>query len=298
MKALAPVVVFCYNRPLHLQRTLESLAANPLAADSDLIVYSDGPRTEHDAENVKVIRTYLGRLAGFRSVEVKASAKNKGLARSVIEGVSAVIDRFGRAIVMEDDLLCTVDFLQYMNDGLDTFEENPLVMSISGYSFGLSALPDYPEDTALVLRASSYGWATWKDRWAKVDWAVSDFGELMNSAEKKDRLKDAGEDILPMIIKQQKGLINSWAVRWTYHHVKAGGYCLVPVRSKIKNIGDDGSGSNPVAATLGQHLSYGEGEVRLNPGILPDPRITRYIRRNNRPSLYRRVINWFRFRVW
>lgn len=296
--SFAPIVIFCYNRRDHLKSTIDALALNPLAKDSDLILFSDGPRKESDTEKIEGVREYLATITGFRSVTVHARKENMGLGRSIITGVSEVLRQYGKAIIMEDDLISTPDFLAYMNDALTTFEENPLVFSVSGYSFGIGAVASYPQDAALVFRASSLGWATWKDRWEQVDWKVSDFAEFMDSSERQDRLKDAGEDILPMIIKQQRGLINSWAVRWTYHHVKYGGYCLIPVHSKIKTIGDDGSGSNPVAATLYQDLGYGEGPVRLNPGILPDPAITRFIRRNNRPSLYRRVINWFKFRVW
>ena len=295
---LAPIVIFCYNRPDHLQRTVEALAANSLAARSELIVFSDGARKEADEPQIEAVRAYLATVSGFRSVRVVAAPRNKGLARSVIEGVTEVVSTYGKVIVMEDDLLCTPDFLVYMNDAIQTFGENPLVFSVSGYSFGTGAVSSYPDDTALVLRASSLGWGTWKDRWEKADWQVSDFGEFMNSTERQNRLKDAGEDILPMIIKQQRGLINSWAVRWTYHHVKYGGYCLIPVRSKIRTIGDDGSGSNPVAATLRQNLGFGEGAVHLNPAIQPDAAITRFIRRNNRPSLFRKVINWWKFGVW
>lgn len=296
--SLAPIVIFCYNRQDHLKSTVDALTLNDLAKESDLIVFSDGPRKESDEEKIEGVRTYLATVSGFRSVSIHARKENMGLARSIITGVSEVLGQYGKAIIMEDDLLCTVDFLAYMNDGLRTFEENPLVFSVSGYSFGIGAVKRYPEDTALVFRASSLGWATWKDRWERVDWQVSDFPEFMNSPERQDNLKDAGEDILPMIVKQQRGLINSWAVRWTYHHVKYGGYCLIPVRSKIKTTGDDGSGSNPVAATLRNDPGYAEGAVRLNTGILPDPDVTRFIRRNNRPSLYRKVVNWFKFRVW
>ena len=294
----APVVLFCYNRPVHLRQTVDALAANSLAGQTDLIVYSDGPKTPADAEAVHAVRTYLGTVQGFRSLTPYFSEQNKGLARSVIHGVTEVVRSHGKAIVMEDDLVCTTDFLQYMNEGLRVFEDNPLVLSVSGYSFGIGAVAGYNEDTALVYRASSYGWGTWKDRWESVDWEVSDFPGFLKSPERQHRLKDAGEDILPMIIKQQRGLINSWAVRWTYHHVKAGGYCLVPVRSKIGNIGNDGSGSNPVAAALRKGFALDESPVRFNPGLLPDPSVTRFIRKNNRPSLFRRVVNWFKFNIW
>jgi hypothetical protein len=293
----APIVVFAYNRPDHLQETIEALKLNPETSNSDLYVFSDGPRKPEDGDKVAAVRTYVNSLQGFRNVQLVAAPKNKGLARSVIEGVSQVIQERGYAIVLEDDLLCTPDFLSFMNAALLKYRSEANIFSVSGYSFGTSAV-DVKEDTALVFRASSLGWGTWKDRWEKVDWEVRDFAEFLESAERKDALKNAGEDILPMIVKQQKGLINSWAVRWTYHHVKRGGYCLIPRFSKIKTIGDDGSGSNPVAATLKNELHFGERSIDLPDMPQEDLSIRNFIRRNNRPSLYRRIINWYKFRVW
>ncbi|ADQ18294.1 putative glycosyltransferase [Leadbetterella byssophila DSM 17132] len=294
----APIVAFAYNRPDHLKRTLEAVLKNPEAAYSDLYVFSDGPRKESDIEKVEAVRQFIGELKGFKSVELISAPKNKGLARSVIDGVTQVITLRGKAIIMEDDLLCTSDFLSYMNQALEKYENQAHIFSVSGYSFGTGSVKNYSGDTALVFRASSLGWGTWKDRWEKVDWEVKDFEEFLQSPKRKDDIKNAGEDILPMIVKQQRGVINSWAVRWAYHHVKHQGYCLIPRYSKIKTTGDDGSGSNPAASTLKDELHFGERIIHLEDSPKPSEAITRYIRKNNRPSLYRKLINWYRYKVW
>lgn len=294
----APIVVFAYNRPDHLQETIKALQLNPEAEKSALYIFSDGPRKTEDEEKVAAVRSFASTLTGFGAVHVVSAPKNKGLARSVIEGVSQVMQEQGWAIVLEDDLLCTRDFLKFMNAALKQYKNAEQIFSVSGYSFGTSAVTSAQEDTALVFRASSLGWGTWKDRWDNVDWEVTDFQAFLEDPARKDALKNAGEDILPMIVKQQKGVINSWAVRWTYHHVKYGGYCLIPRFSKIKTIGDDGSGSNPVAATLKNELHFGEREINLPEHPKEDPDIRRFIRRNNRPSLYRKLLNLYRYGVW
>lgn len=294
----APIVVFAYNRPDHLQETIAALQLNPEAEKSELFVFSDGPRKPDDAEKVEAVRSFVSSISGFLSVKLIAAPQNKGLARSVIDGVTRIMQEKGQAIVLEDDLLCTRDFLCYMNAALHKYKTNARIFSVSGYSFGTSAVKEVKTDTALVFRASSLGWGTWKDRWEKVDWEVKDFSEFMHSPSRQDALKNAGEDILPMIVKQQRGIIHSWAVRWTYHHVKHGGYCLIPLYSKIKTIGDDGSGSNPVAATLKNELHFGERTITLTEQPTEDKHIRQFIRRNNRPSLYRRLINLYRYRVW
>jgi glycosyltransferase involved in cell wall biosynthesis len=295
---IAPILLFCYNRPAHLKQTVEALQANPLAKNSPLIVYSDGPKNTDEEENVNQVRGYLKSLDGFSSIKLNFSKKNLGLAQSIIQGVSEILENYDNAIIMEDDLVCSTDYLEYMNDALQLYKDNPLIISISGYSFGIVPPQDYTEETALVLRASSWGWATWKDRWEKVDWQVSDYSDFRNSAERINDLKNAGEDIVPMLIKQQQGIISSWAVRWTYHHVKHKGYCLIPLKSKIQNIGTDGSGTNFTTKTKKYQQELSNIPVNFNPNIHPNPDITHFIRISNKPSIYRKLVNFFKFKVW
>ena len=294
----APIILFCYNRPHHLKKTVTALLENPLANQSKLIVYSDGAKSSENQSSVEEVRKYLKTVNGFESIDLHFSEKNTGLANSIINGVTQVLDKYGRAIIMEDDLICTSDYLEYMNNALQLYKDNPQIFSVSGYSFGVVPPSDYNEETALVFRASSWGWATWKDRWEKVDWNVSDFQEFRQNPKRIDELKNAGEDIVPMIIKQQLGIIHSWAVRWTYHHVKHNGYCLIPIKSKIQNIGTDGSGTNFTSKTSRYDLDLDNKPVKLNPAIRPDSVITRFIRVNHKPTFYRKIINLLKFKVW
>lgn len=295
---LAPIILFCYNRPEHLQKTITALQANSLAEASKLIVYSDGAKDSENQPLIEEVRKYLKTVTGFESIEMHFAEKNVGLATSIINGVTDVLNRYEKAIIMEDDLVCSSDYLEFMNNALVIYKDNAQVFSVSGYNFGIVPPQDYREETALVLRASSWGWATWKDRWEKVDWNVSDFQEFRKSPKRINELKNAGEDILPMIVKQQLGLIHSWAVRWTYHHVKYGGYCLIPLKSKIQNIGTDGSGTNFTSKTSRYNQDLDHNLPSLNAKIQPNDGITKFIRCSNRPSFYRKIINLWKFKVW
>src|SRR4029450_7394251 len=104
----APIILFTYNRPKHTQRILDSLAFNAEAKNSLLFIYSDGPKAGASAGTVKNImdtRTIISNDRRFKQVIVTEQPINKGLANSIIEGVTKVIDEYGKVIVLEDDLI-------------------------------------------------------------------------------------------------------------------------------------------------------------------------------------------------
>ncbi|WP_287963196.1 glycosyltransferase [Alcanivorax sp.] len=140
-KRLAPIVLFTYNRPWHTRRTVEALLKNAEARDSDLIVFSDGPRDADAEAKVAEVRQYLRTIRGFESVRIIEREHNLGLAANIISGVTEVVNESGRAIVLEDDLVTSPWFLQYMNDGLNRFEADDRVISIHGYCYPVPGLP-------------------------------------------------------------------------------------------------------------------------------------------------------------
>jgi hypothetical protein len=292
---LAPVVLFCYNRLSLLQQTVTCLQQNPLAADSTLIVFVDGPKsTNDDLPKVQAVRDFVKQITGFKHLIIHESTTNSGLAKSVISGVSQVFESYDKAIVMEDDLLCSSDFLLFMNQALTRYTNDPLICSVTGYIYPFPIPTSYTKDVLLIPRGSSWGWGTWKDRWQQTDWEVQDFANFLESPDQKREFTKAGPDLLPMLIKQRRGLIQSWAVRWTYHHYKTGTYCLHPTKSKITHIGYDGSGTNEHSLRGGEIY---ETAVVFPDTILPDQAVIRNVYRYFSPSLYRRVINWHRYNI-
>lgn len=268
---LAPVVVFCYNRPQHLRQTLEALRRNALANRSPLIVFSDGAKNDRDAGLVAEVRALLSELSGFESIEIVAAAANTGLANSVISGVSQVLRQYDRVIVLEDDMISTTDFLDYMNTALETYQHRQDIFSVTGYTPPLAFPVGYPHDVYLAPRASSWGWGTWRNRWQQADWQVQDFDEIKKDPRRIAQLNEGGNDLWPMLVKQQRGVIDSWAIRWTLAQIQHGAYGLYPVRSKIKNIGTDGSGTNFTFSSQAYGQELAKGLVTLNPELIPDP---------------------------
>ena len=244
---LAPVVLFVYNRVDHTSRVLETLGKNELAKDTELYVFSDAAKSDKGLDKVNAVREHINQKEWqkkFKTVTIVQAEKNKGLAKSVIGGVSEIIEEYGKVIVIEDDLILSPYFLNYMNGALDYYKEDSKIWAISGYSFPMRSLKNYPHDVFYSYRGSSWGWATWDDRWKKVDWEVSDYAALMSSQERQKQFNRGGSDLVNMLRLQMEGKIDSWAVRWVYAQSKLDTYTVYPKHSYLGNGGCDGSGTH------------------------------------------------------
>jgi hypothetical protein len=238
MTELAPIVLFTYKRLDTLQQTVRALAANHLAEKSNLIIYSDGGKTTEDQIIIKSIRTYLKTITGFKTVSIYAAETNKGLATSIINGVSEVMAQYHKAIVLEDDLITSTNFLSFMNQALDQYLHQKEVYSISGYAFDLEK-KGIKEDGYFLNRSWSWGWASWEDRWTEIDWAVKDYIFYENDSSQKKGFSKLGSDVDGMLRKQMNGEVDSWYIRSTFHQFKIKGLSLYPTISKIDNNGFD-----------------------------------------------------------
>ena len=241
MSHLAPIALFVYNRPEHTRRTVEFLRANELASQSDLFVFGDGPKNG-SAGAVEAVRKYIRTIDGFESVTVIERERNFGLSQSVISGMTEVCNGHGRAIAVEDDVLTGPDFLTFMNHGLDRYKSEPRVFSIGGYNLPITTPKTYSYDAFFSYRFHCWGWGTWKDRWEKADWSVKDFPEFRADREKQKRFNQGGDDLSWLLARQMEGKIDSWDTIFAYTHAKHDAGTLLPVSSKVYNIGFDGTG--------------------------------------------------------
>ena len=243
----APIALFVYNRPWHTQQTIEALQKNDLAGQSGLFIFSDGPKNENDAVNVGKVREYIRTVTGFKKITITEKKDNSGLAKSIISGISEIIEQHGKIIVLEDDLVTAPGFLNFINDGLDFYQENKKIFCITGYNFPMSVMKipkGYPHKIYVSPRNGSWGWATWKDRWQKADWDATDYQQFSQNKKLQKEFNYGGEDLSLMLKSQMEGRIDSWSIRWCYSMFKNKGHCVYPVHSFIDNIGCDGSGAH------------------------------------------------------
>ena len=237
--SLSPIAVIAFNRPNLLETTLVSLAANPLANQSDLFIFIDGPREYKPGENEKVneVKAVAQKAVGFKSVTIKASEKNKGLAKSIVGAATELINQYGRVILVEDDLYLSPSFLTYMNTMLQAYEHDARIMQITGYSVKIRRPKRFKCDHYMTRRAHSWSWATWKDRWETVDWEVKDFDELAASKERQKAFCEYGSDLYGMLRGWKKGRNNSWYIRFNYSMHKQGRFSIAPIHSLVRNDG-------------------------------------------------------------
>jgi hypothetical protein len=240
MKQYAPIVLFVYNRPDHTRQTLEALATNLYANESDLLIYSDAPKNQQSEESVQTVRFFIKSIKGFKSITIIERDINWGLANSIIDGVTSVINQYGRVIVLEDDIVTSRYFLQFMNKALDYYENEKKVWHISGWNYPIS--PNGLKDVFFWRMMNCWGWATWKDRWQYFEKNVD---RLIETFSKKDiyrfDINNSARNWV-QVIGNKQGKINTWAVFWNATIFKNEGLCLNPTISFVENIGLDGSG--------------------------------------------------------
>jgi hypothetical protein len=240
--ALAPIVLFVYARPEHTRLTLEALAANVLAKQSDLIIYSDAARGDNEAGQVQAVRSVIHAAKGFRSIDIIERETNYGLSRNIIEGVTEVCRRYGRVIVLEDDIVTGPYFLSFMNATLERYANDSRVWHISGWNYPIdsSGLGD-----AFFWRVMNcWGWATWADRWKHFQKNPQRLVESWDKEKIRHFNLDGAHDFWAQIQANQLGKLNTWAIFWYATIFENDGLCLNPARSFVHNIGHDGSGEN------------------------------------------------------
>lgn len=242
-KNLAPIVLFTYNRLWHTQQTVEALQKNELAKESELFIFSDGGKDEASWQKVNELREYLKTISGFKNITLTFQDENKGLANSIINGVTKIVNEYGKIIVLEDDLLTSPYFLKYMNEALEFYKDEKSVYSITGYSFS-NNISNIDSSYFLKL-TSSWSWATWASKWKEFKREKQDLEDFINNKEEKKEFNfDGSYDSVSMAKKQLENKIDSWAIYWYFSVFKLGGLTLYPAKSLVENIGFDSSGTH------------------------------------------------------
>ena len=241
----APIVMFVYNRADHFEQTYRALSKCPEAKDSVLFVFSDGPKNEAGAAKVQEVR-YALRAAqeecAFKEFHIVESSENKGLKESIISGVSHVLSKYGRVIVLEDDCVVAPSFLGFMNMCLDTYSENSKVGSIAGFMPSMEYLYNAERDVFFAYRSCSMGWATWKDRWDTINWTIPIINRFYEQPKLIRKLNSCGTDRFLRLYRQTKGNSSSWSIRFGAQLVLNDQYTVYPRYSYVSNIGCDASG--------------------------------------------------------
>jgi hypothetical protein len=288
---LAPLCLFVYSRPNETLKTLEALASNYLAEQTELHIFSDAANSKSTEYDVSCVREIIRNTEGFKSIHIYESTTNKGLAKSIIDGVSYILESNESVIVVEDDLISSRNFLDFMNQGLNHYFEDSNCMSICGFTYNYPSIKNMKSDMYISVRSSSWGWATWRDRWMSVDWSKEFVCKSVNNKNVMNKLKLGGSDMPSMLRRQYKGRIDSWAIRWCLHQSIYNKYSVFPVKSKIINIGF-GSKATNTKYIHNESLVFDEG-VKRKFILENEPMYNECILKENMRmySLYYRILN-------
>ena len=270
----APIALFAYRRTDHLSRTLDALEACPEFKQSRLFIFSDGPKSEAAAADVAAVRRLLRERAGENMTIVEAP-QNKGLAASIIGGVTRLCDEYGSVIVLEDDLLLTPQGLTWLNASLQHYVDDPSVFQISAYQWW-NPLFRNRRHAVFGRQAVSWGWATWKRAWDKFDPAVTGWESLQqDKALRRAFDMDGSYPLSEMLMLQINGKIDSWAIRWAWTVFREGGLVLYPPRSLVSNIGFDETGTHTSIGRLKRFAAPPTPLPWKGPGLpeFPEPRL-------------------------
>lgn len=295
----APIVLFVFNRPEHTRRLVASLLANAESECSDLFIYSDAARDECDTVLVGQVRDFITSVSGFKSITIVKQDRNLGLANSVISGVSRLCADFGRAIVLEDDLVLSPRFLCYMNAALERYQHERSVMQISGHMFPVDVGGE--GETFFLPFISTWGWATWGRAWSQFDISAAGYEKLKADKVTRDSFDlDRAYPYFKMLEKQRRGKINSWGILWNLSVFIESGVVLYPSVSFVNNMGFDGSGTHcnaVVGANASTELSYSR-EIRFPNEFVVDCKklnvISSYLRGRN-SLMYKMIVRFFPF---
>jgi len=239
----APIVLFAYNRLDHLKQAIKSLKKNKEASNTDLIIYSDGPKNKLDKVNVYKVRSFLKRVSGFKKKIIICRVKNIGLANNIVNGINQTFRKYNKAIIIEDDILVSNVFLKFMNTNLIRYNKNKNVASIHGYCYPIKFKKNN-EETFFLKGADCWGWGTWKRAWKEYN---NNSKYLINLIKSKKLQREFDFNYsypyLEMLRLTDKKN-HSWAIKWYASAFVKNMFTLYPKKSYVRNIGNDGSGTN------------------------------------------------------
>jgi hypothetical protein len=235
------IAVFAYNRPNHVRRVLSGLQRNDV---DHLYIFIDGGKNKQDQKKVSEVKQVLNQIEWCRTT-ITSHDRNLGLAESLVNGIKRVFEDHERIIVLEDDCVPAPNFVSFMNSSLERYADDDQVMNVNGYSPPIEIPENYPYDVYFTYRSSSWGWGTWRSAWEYFERDPLSINELeRRENEFKKITNKAGKDLYPMMRNQVEGNIDSWAVWWSFAIAANDGLCLNPIKSKIRNIGHDGTGTH------------------------------------------------------
>lgn len=264
----APIAYFAFNRPEHTLRSLTAIKDSSLSKVSEIYIFCDGPRENETLESqrdIEAVRSVAQSEQWCREVHLNFSETNKGVFNSITEGVTDVVNKHGRIIVVEDDIVMYPAFLPFMNEALEMYQNDEEVMHISAFSpLGDPSL--ITESSYFYNHTFTWGWATWKRAWQHYNPDALDLFEQIDRSGKRAYINlDQNFEIYWGLRYIHEKKFDDWNYNWHATVALRNGLTLQSARSLADNIGFDGSGMHCTPAMAPEHSLNREviSEIRL-----------------------------------
>ncbi|MFA5370488.1 MAG: hypothetical protein WC053_01400 [Sideroxydans sp.] len=279
---LAPIGMSTYGRLQHVQQTIAALQKNELAKESELFIFSDAPKAG-DEEKVEAVRRFLRTVDGFKVVHLFEREKNDRVANNR-GGMRMLLEKYGRMIFLEEDIVTAPSFLSFMNEALDKYKNDPQIFAVNGYTPPINIPADYQSPVILLPRFAAWGFGMWKKKFDEIIMEITPemYRELRSDKSRAQQYCQGGEDIITQLWLQAHGFIEALDVRIDYTmFVRGRQYVVCPTKSLAHTTGCDGSGEHWVQAT-GKHgveMDVASRSVVIEHGIRPDVRVIKQLSR-------------------
>jgi hypothetical protein len=242
VKTLAPIAISTYSRINHLKKVIKALQRNTLASKSELYIFSDAPKLG-DEEIVRKVRNYIHTIDGFKYINIIERDTNNRVANNR-GGIKQLLDKYGKCIFMEDDIVTAPGFLDFINKGLELYKDRSDIFAVCGYTPPINIQNFYKYDIYLSPRFSAWGFGIWKDRYEKIIMKIKDenFEEFLNNKKLVKKFQQGGEDLMRMLKLEVTGKIDALDVKIFYTQFLLNLNTIAPTHSLTNNIGHDGTG--------------------------------------------------------
>jgi len=226
-----------------------------------LFIFSDAPKYSDANEKVKQVRDYIKTISGFKAVIIKEQTQNLGLAKSIIDGVTEVVNKFGKIIVLEDDIEVSPYFLKFMNEALIFFKNERKIWSVTGFSYPIKhkKLPDI----FCFFAMSCWSWGTWADRWVYYDKNPDRYISLFTKKIIHRFDYYDSTEMFSQITANKTEVINTWAIFWYAIQFINNGFQIMPSKPLAKNIGMDGTGIHCGTTSIYNYNIY-KNEIKMD----------------------------------
>ena len=269
MKNLAPIAIFTYTRLEALKKTIKFLKKNKIAKFSEIYIFSDCYKNKIDQPYVNSVRKYLKSIKGFKKINLILRKENYGLAKNITKGINTIIKKRKKIIVLEDDIIVSSNFLEYMNDALIRYENDKKIWHINSWNYEISA-PDVEYNTFFTRHMNCWGWATWENRWK---YFKKEPNKIIKKFDKESIFKFNIENNLnyySQLKRNKEGKINTWAIFWYANIFLQNGLCLSPIKTLSRNIGfDDHAEHQPNEDNSFNHINKKFFSIKSNKFVYP-----------------------------